>query len=78
MAALSRKSTRGLPWQTDTIKKALKLRFSSGDTGYKEILNTAHLPLPSVRTLQEKLQHIDFKPGILTAVFDYLSTKVTL
>ena len=75
--ALSRRSTRGLAWQTDTIKKALKLRFSCGDTGYRSLLATG-VPLPAVRTLQQKLQHIEFKPGVLSTVFKYLEAKVNL
>lgn len=75
MVALSR-NTRGLKWSNETVMKALKLRFSCGDTGYKDIISTGGLPLPSVRTLQEKLKHIDFRPGILSSVFNYLQTKV--
>lgn len=74
--ALSRKSTRGLKWSAATVKKGLKLRFSCGDTGYKELLKLGRLPLPSVRTLQIRLQKIAFKPGLLESVFHYLQTKV--
>ena len=73
--AMSRRSTRGLKWQPETVKKALRLRFSCGTTGYNELLKTG-MPLPSVRTLQERMQEIDFSPGVLNTVFQYLATKV--
>lgn len=75
LAALTRRSTKGLPWQDVTVKKALKLRFSYGANGYQQILSMG-VPLPSVRTLQSRLQKICFKPGLLQQVFSYLHTKV--
>jgi hypothetical protein len=59
-----------------TIKKALRLRFACGATGYNEVLKSAGYPAPAISTLQEKLRHICFNPGVLSSVFGYLSAKV--
>ena len=77
LVALQRHSTRGLQWQLDTIKKGLKLRFTCGSTGYNHLLDSG-MPLPSVRTLQRRLQTICFEPGVLTTVFQYMKEKVSL
>ena len=75
LVAMKRRSTRGMKWQTATVKKSLRLRFSCGTTGYNELIKMG-MPLPSVRTLQSRLQAIPFSPGILHSVFNYLFTKV--
>lgn len=75
LKALASRTTRGRPWETATIKKALKLRFSCGATGYEEILKSG-IPLPAVRTLQQKLRHIVFRAGLIEPVFNYLQMKV--
>ena len=66
---------RGVSWSAVTIKKALRLRFTCGSTGYKTLLQQNH-PLPSERTLQRRLENIDFKPGVLKDVFAKLKIKV--
>lgn len=76
LEALHRKSTRGLKWTAGTIKKALRLRFSCGATGYDELRASAGLPLPGTSTLQQKLRHLSFSPGVLDSVFGYLAAKV--
>ncbi|EZA53771.1 hypothetical protein X777_06667 [Ooceraea biroi] len=53
--ALVNKSNQGSKWSEKTIKKALRLKFSCGLNGYNELLGQ-RMPLPSVRTLQEKLE----------------------
>uniref|UniRef100_A0A0K2UYE5 THAP-type domain-containing protein n=1 Tax=Lepeophtheirus salmonis TaxID=72036 RepID=A0A0K2UYE5_LEPSM len=44
-----KKTTR--PWTISTIKKALKLRFTCGLSGYSTLIDQGY-PLPSIRTLQ--------------------------
>lgn len=75
ITALKRQTRRGMTWDNSTVKKALKLRFSCGTSGYTSVLESG-IPLPSVRTLQRRLQGIDYEPGILTTVFRYLKAKV--
>ena len=57
LKALGRRSTRGLKWEQETIKKALKLRFACGSTGYELLLQQGQ-PLPAIRTLQTVLAKI--------------------
>ena len=75
LQALTRKSTKGMTWGIDTVKKALRLRFSCGSSGYTDVRSSG-IPLPSIRTLQMRLQSIPFSPGVLPSVFQYLQEKV--
>jgi hypothetical protein len=54
---LEEKNSRGLPWSDETIKNGLQLRFACGSTGYNTLLDKKY-PLPSIRTLQRKVEHI--------------------
>ena len=63
LEAIGRRLNRRSPWQTDTIKSAIQLRFTCGATGYAMLLSKGY-PLPSMRTPREKLQVIPFKPGL--------------
>ena len=76
LEALHGRSSRGLKGTTTTVEKALRLRFSCGATGYRELRTSTSYPLPATTTLQRKLRHINFNPGILHSVFGYLATKV--
>ncbi|XP_071637757.1 uncharacterized protein [Temnothorax longispinosus] len=62
-------------WCNNTIQKALKIRFACGSSGYEEVIR--HFPLPSLRTLNRKMQNIQFDSGILNDIFDFLSIKVS-
>ena len=73
--ALQRQSTRGMTWDVSTVKKALKLRFSCGSSGYDSLLQSG-MPLPSLRTLRRRLEGIRYQPGILATVLNYLRSKV--
>lgn len=70
-----KKSTKLMKWSNKTIIKALKLKFQCGMSGYEELLRQG-LPYPSVRTLQRKLQNLNFDSGILSEVFDFLKVKM--
>ena len=74
--AMGRGGMRGVYWSTQTVKKALQLRFASGTTGYKMLLQQGH-PFPSVRTLQRRMSNVNFQSGIIDDIFDSLSTKVS-
>lgn len=76
LKALGQVTTRGSKWSSSTIKKALKLRFACGPTGY-DLLLKQQQPLPSLRTLRRKMEVVDFEPGILTEVFENLKIKVS-
>jgi hypothetical protein len=72
---LKRGHMRGSKWSTDTIKKALQLRFSCGKTGYQTLLDSGY-PHPSIRTLQKRTEKFNFEPGILDDVIDFMFAKV--
>ena len=63
-------------WSEPTIKKGFQIRFATGITGYNMMRNQG-MPLPSNRTLSERLQHIKFKPGIQHDIVDALKDKIT-
>ncbi|EZA46916.1 hypothetical protein X777_00684, partial [Ooceraea biroi] len=62
-------------WSNETIKKALRLKFSCTENDYKELLNQ-NIPLPSTRTLRRSLEGINFSPGICDDIFEALKDKV--
>lgn len=74
--ALMRPSSRGHMWSNDTIKKALRLKYACGSSGYEELLKQKY-PLPCERTLQRKLENIQFQEGICDDIFKLLEDKVT-
>ncbi|XP_025409640.1 THAP domain-containing protein 1-like isoform X2 [Sipha flava] len=55
--ALNRNSTKFMKWSNSTVMKALKLKFSCGNNGYEELLKQ-NIPLPSLRTIRRRLQHL--------------------
>ncbi|XP_025160129.1 hybrid signal transduction histidine kinase A-like isoform X2 [Harpegnathos saltator] len=59
--ALCLSSSRGSKWTNKTLQIALQLHFASGTTGY-QLQSQLQMPLPSVRLLQSKLQHVQFSP----------------
>lgn len=75
LASMSRKCTKGMKWSPQTVKKALQMRFSCGTTGYNVVRDSGY-PLPSTRTLRRRLQTINFAPGVLSVVFNYMEVKV--
>ena len=66
---------RGIRWSSATVKKALQLRFACGATGYNLLLKQ-QFPLPSLRTLQRRMETVLFEPGILNQVFEYLAPSI--
>ncbi|EZA56765.1 hypothetical protein X777_03230, partial [Ooceraea biroi] len=65
------KKRRVYKWSNETIKKALRLKFSCTENGYKELLNQ-NIPLPLTRTLRRSLEGINFSPGICDDIFEAL------
>lgn len=75
IGALMQPSKRIHKWSKSTIKKALRLRFSCGTTGYQELL-AQNQPLPSIRTLERRVEDIKFNSGILHEVIETMAIKV--
>lgn len=55
--ALGRRTTKGMKWSNDTIKKASEICIATGTAGYKT-LQELQIPLPGIRTLQRRMQKI--------------------
>lgn len=62
-------------WSEQTIKKALRLKVSCSESGYRELMKQ-NIPLPSSRTLRRRLETIKFEPGICDDIFEALKEKV--
>lgn len=73
--ALEKNSTRGMKWSNETIELGLKLKFSCGSTGYNLLIKN-NIPLPSISTLNRRLENLKFDTGILHEVMEFLSKKV--
>ncbi|XP_011686833.1 PREDICTED: uncharacterized protein LOC105449358 [Wasmannia auropunctata] len=63
-------------WCDSTLVKAYQLKFSCGQSGYKELLKHG-FPLPSLRTLNQKLENLKFQSEILHKVFEFLHIKIS-
>jgi len=74
--ALLTSSKRARHWSNDTIIKALRLKFACGERGYEELIRQ-NIPLPNIRTLQMRLQGLEFSSGISDEIFEFLKIKVS-
>ena len=61
-------------WSDATITDSLKTRITCGKKGYKH--EREKFPLPSERTLQRRMQNLNFNCGILDDVIDLLKLKL--
>ncbi|XP_046845647.1 uncharacterized protein LOC124439465 [Xenia sp. Carnegie-2017] len=64
-------------WSNNTIESAIQIRYSCGATGYSTLLGMNY-PLPSIRTLNRRMEHIEFSSGLTNEVFAPLQLKVNL
>ena len=62
-------------WSFATIELALEIRYTVGFSGY-ELLLEKGWPLPSVRTLNRRLECMPYQPGIIQENFDILEQQV--
>ena len=63
------------PWSSDTLNKSLKIRAAVGKNGYEYLRKVAKYPLPSYRTLCEKVEVLHIAPGMNMQVIDLLELK---
>jgi hypothetical protein len=75
--SLSRQTMRGIKWSDATMMKAYKLRLACGTIGY-DVLREIGQPLPTHRTLQRRIEHLKFCPGLLNEVLAAMEPKVVL
>lgn len=63
-------------WCDKTLIQGYKLKFTCGYFGYRELLNQG-FPLPSLRTLNEKLNGWKFTSSISDEIFQFLQLKIS-
>ena len=72
---LELKSRRSMHWSNATVKKALRIRCATGMHGYEHLVKEG-FPLPSYRTLCEKVEKAEFRSGIQYDVLQWLKVKI--
>lgn len=75
LEALGTQRSKVTKWSDNTIKKGLQMRFCMGTHAYNSFRNDG-MPLPSIRTLYERVQGIKFAPGLQHDVVEALREKV--
>lgn len=63
-------------WCDKALIQGYKLKFTCGYSGYRELLNES-FPLPSLRTLNEKLDGWKFTSDISDEIFQFLQLKIS-
>jgi hypothetical protein len=66
---------KGITWTLGTVKTAFQLRFVCGVKGY-EFIRSLGYPLPSYRTLCDRVQPASFRPGVQLDVLRWLAVKM--
>jgi Transposase protein len=69
------KTKGGIVWSTATIRTAFQIRFLTGVHGYHFVRGLGY-PLPSYRTLCDRVQHAEFHPDIQYDIVSWLSDKI--
>lgn len=62
-------------WSNKTIKTSLQIRCATGVKGYNHLLKEG-FPLPSYRTLCERVEKAQFETGIQHDVLSWLQIKL--
>lgn len=68
---------KGVVWTLQTIRQAFQIRYICGAQGY-EFIRSLHYPLPSYRTLCDRIQTAPFRPGVQTDIIKWLQCKLQL
>jgi hypothetical protein len=66
---------KGVIWSLQTIRQAFQIRNICGTQGY-EFIRSLRYPLPSYRTLCDRIQQAPFQPGIQTNVVKWMQCKL--
>lgn len=64
-----------MTWSVQTIRQAFQIRYICGAQGY-EFIRSLHYPLPSYRTLCDRIQQAPFRPGIQADIIEWLQYKL--
>jgi hypothetical protein len=68
---------KGVVWSLETVRQAFQIRYICGAQGY-EFIRSLNFPLPSYRTLCDRIQQTAFRPGIQTDVIQWMKCKLEL
>lgn len=71
ITTLCSKQQKAKHWSNETIRRVLRLKLTYGNNGYEKLLQQ-RMPLPSLRTLQRKLENLKFRSGISNNMFKFL------
>jgi len=69
-------SKRTLHWSNKTVKSCLQIRYAAGKKGYSHLRNHG-FPVPSYRTLCDRVVNAEFRPGIQNDVLEWLKVKMS-
>lgn len=72
MDMLNKSISHPRQWSDETILKSLRMKFACNTKGYNHLLRENY-PFPTDRTLRNRLQGLNFAPGILKDVFVFLT-----
>ena len=72
ISSLSRKQ-RGARLSYSTLARAFQLRIACGEAGYEQLLVQGY-PLPSMRTILDRLGNLTFTPGVNYEILESLSS----
>ncbi|XP_036144197.1 uncharacterized protein LOC118647293 isoform X3 [Monomorium pharaonis] len=75
LKALCSNTTRGRKWSIQSITDGLIYKMKWGTQGYSDFVKKYPI-FPSVRTLQEAVEHMKFESGILEEVFDVIQCQI--
>ena len=75
LACLNSKTQRAAKWSNKTIKESLQIRCAAGSQGYTYLRKKGY-PLPSYRTLCQRVEKAQFRPGLQLDVLEWLRVKL--
>jgi len=68
------KRPRPKEWDSETVMKAVKMRFTCTSSGYQTMVDDGY-PGPSIRTVQARTEHIKCNPGLEKETLETLKIK---
>jgi hypothetical protein len=73
--SLQLRSKKSARWSNETVKKSLQIRCATGTLGYIHLLKQG-FPLPSYRTLCDRVEAAQFRPGLQRDVIEWLQLQL--
>lgn len=60
-------------WSDESVQKGLAFRYRMGQTLYNDVTKIAFLP--STDTLNRRIRHVEFNPGVCSNFCEYMGVK---